>query len=96
MNVIFVCLTYSPGMPALYITSFLDLLLTYLTDKWICKIYHNHMFHNLSIVLRRARNPTNYDEKLELIVRDILFWIILIHLTFAIWTYGNVYIFPSV
>ena len=54
------------------------------------------MFHNLLIVLKKARNPTNYDEKLELIVRDILFWILLIHLTFAIWTYGNVYIFPSV
>jgi len=48
------------------------------------------------IVLRVSRLPKNYNEKLEAIVRVTLYYIVIIHLLFAIWMYGNTDIFDPV
>ena len=48
------------------------------------------------IVLRICRNPRNYDGKIDKIVGNILFYAIIVHISFAIWTFGNAYLFSNV
>ena len=48
------------------------------------------------LVLKICRLPKNIDEEIEMYVKDILFCIIIVHLLFAIWIYGDSKIFPEV
>jgi len=79
LALVFVCFLYSGGMPFLYITSFAQLLLTYYFDK--------------TFLLKICRLPKNYDEKLESIIRTTLYVIVVVHLLFTIFMYGNSDIF---
>ena len=40
LNIVFVCFLYSPGLPLLYFTTFLQLFLTY----WLDKFFRNYLF----------------------------------------------------
>lgn len=81
LTVIFVCFFYSSSMPLLYFSTFLQLTLLFYFDKyWL---------------LRIAKTPKNYDEKLELIVRSVMYYIIFFHCLFAVWVYGTNDIFDA-
>jgi len=79
LTLTFVCFLYSGGMPFLYVTSFAQLIITYYFDKLF--------------LLRVCKLPKNYDEKLEQVVRITLYGIIILHLLFTIFMYGNPSIF---
>lgn len=79
LTLTFVCFLYSGGMPFLYVTSFAQLVLTYFFDKLL--------------LLRVCKLPKNYDEKLESVVRVTLYGVIVLHLCFTIFMYGNPNIF---
>lgn len=81
LTLIFVTLLYSPTMPILYWSTTVQLVFIYFLDKFM--------------VLRAARIPQNYSEKLGEIIRKILYYIIIVHLLFAIWLFGNSNIFSS-
>lgn len=81
LNLLFVCLLYGSGLPFLYIITFVNLLIIY----WLDKCY----------LLRICKLPKNYDEKLEEGIRNFLWIFLLVHITFAIWVYGNPTIFDT-
>jgi len=68
-------------MPFLYITSLIQLLITFYFDKLF--------------LLRVSKLPKNYDENLETVVRQSLYFIGVIHLIFTIFMYGNPKIFEQ-
>lgn len=47
-------------------------------------------------MLRVCRLPKNIDERIERFVKDTMFVILILHILFAIWIYGNSNIFPEV
>jgi len=47
------------------------------------------------IVLKVCRKPERYDEKLEVAMRPALYIMIIIHIGFAIWIYGNPQVFAT-
>jgi len=81
LTLTFVCFLYSGGMPILYLFSFAQLILTYYFDKLF--------------LLRVSKLPKNYDEQLEKVVRVTLYGIIIMHLIFTIYMYGNPAIFDQ-
>lgn len=70
---------YSGGIPILYFTSFLHLLVLYWVDK-------------LNI-FRVCKKPLNYNESMQEMVRNILYLVPFIHTIFSIYIYGNTDIF---
>lgn len=75
LTTIFVCFLYSSGMPFLYVTSFMQLVLSYFVDKFF--------------LLRVAQLPKNYDQHLSVVVRITLYAAVVIHLIFAIFMFGQ-------
>jgi len=75
LTLIFVCLLYSGGMPFLYLTSFIQLVLSYFVDKYF--------------LLRITKLPKNYDQHLAIVVRLTLYGAVFIHLLFAIFMFGQ-------
>jgi len=75
LTLIFVCLLYSGGMPFLYVTSFIQLVLSYFVDKYF--------------LLRITKLPKNYDQHLAIVVRLTLYGAVFIHLLFAIFMFGQ-------
>ncbi|KRX00706.1 hypothetical protein PPERSA_00933 [Pseudocohnilembus persalinus] len=79
LNVIFIGMVYSAGLPLLYFCVFLHLFLLFWFDKiWVLKI---------------CRIPKNYDEEMQNIVKKIIWIAPILHLIFAIFIYGNFQIF---
>lgn len=61
-------------------------------------IFNKHYlttFYLFSIVLTVSKIPKNYDEKLEVIVRQVLYYIIFLHCIFGLWLYGTQDIFDA-
>jgi len=75
LTMTFVCFFYSGGMPFLYITTLLQLIVTYFYDKFI--------------LLKASKIPVNYDEKLESIIRPTFYIIIVLHLIVSVAMFGN-------
>jgi len=82
LTLTFVCFLYSGGMPLLYLTSLLQLAITYFFDKFF--------------LLRVSRLPKNYDENLEQVVRPTMYVALVAHLMFAIFMFGNNDVFGQV
>eukprot|EP01017_Pseudomicrothorax_dubius_P039656 TRINITY_DN6109_c0_g1_i1.p1 TRINITY_DN6109_c0_g1~~TRINITY_DN6109_c0_g1_i1.p1 ORF type:complete len:370 (+),score=67.41 TRINITY_DN6109_c0_g1_i1:385-1494(+) len=81
LTMMFLCLTYSSGLPCLYFVTFAYLFITY----WIDKLF----------IFRLYRTPPNFDADIERRVRDLLQYAVFIHVIFAIWVYGNTDIFQQ-
>jgi hypothetical protein len=81
LNVVFICLLYGSGLPLLFVSTFLNLIIIYWLDKFF--------------LLKICKNPKNFDDKLEISVRRVLYIILVIHLGVAVWVYGNPLIFGS-
>jgi hypothetical protein len=80
LNMVFICMLYSSGMPLLYVIGFLQLLLSYFVDKYF--------------VLKSCKKSANFDEKMDILVKNTMVYAAIIHLIFAIWIYGSPAIFP--
>jgi len=74
LTLIYVCFLYSSGMPFLYITTGIQLILTYFFDK--------------IVLLKYSKLPKNYDGKLEAAVRITLYIIVILHPCLGIFMYG--------
>jgi len=74
LTLTFVCFLYSGTMPFLYLSTFVQLFITYFFDKFF--------------LLRVSKLPKNYDENLENVVRTAMFPSIVIHLAFTIFAFG--------
>jgi len=81
LTLTFVCFLYSGGMPFLYVTTLAQFVITYFFDKLF--------------LLRISRLPKNYDENLETVVRMTLYCILVLHLVFSIFMFGNPQIFDQ-
>jgi hypothetical protein len=81
LNVVFICLLYGSGLPLLFVSTFLNLNIIYWLDKFF--------------LLKICKNPKNFDDKLEISVRRVLYLMLVIHLAVAVWVYGNPLIFGS-
>jgi hypothetical protein len=77
--VIFVNFLYGAALPLLFVSTIVTLIVIYWVDKLL--------------FLKFFRLPKNFDEKLQETVRNTLIFILLIHLAFAVWTYGAPNIF---
>lgn len=73
-TIIFVSLTYSSGMPLLYLTAFLFLILTLAIDKYL--------------ILRYYKCPLHFDTIIYRYFANLCFGIVVIHLLCSIWTYS--------
>jgi len=81
LTIIFICFLYAPGIPILYLTSFLNLLVIYWMDKFL--------------VLRICKLSKTFDDTMENVVRKTLFFALFFHLISAVWTYGNSLLFSG-
>lgn len=81
MNVIFVILMYSAGMPAMYILGCLYCIVCYWTDK--------------IILLRASSKPPSYSDKIMRFCMNMFPLAALLHIFMACWTFGSPYLFPS-
>lgn len=72
---------FSPGIPILYLTSFIHLTAL----CWIDKIW----------VLKICTSSKNFDSSMESYVRDVLSFVPLVHSLFAIFIFGNNSIFMT-
>jgi hypothetical protein len=75
LNTIFIAFTLSSGMPILYICTFLFLFLTYWIDKFM--------------ILRFYKTPPQMDLYLSKMFELYIYILVIIHLCFGIWIYGN-------
>lgn len=96
MNIMFVSLTFSSGMPFLYGSGFFSLITTYYSEKYI----GNHwtiIYMTFSIAVARfCRKPPGYDSvQNDLIIKSMPF-ALLLHCSVAVWIYGCGEIFPYV
>jgi len=75
LTVIFVCFLYGSGMPVLYLTTFIQLTVTYFLDKYY--------------LLKFSKLPESYGSNLETIIRRTLYAAIILHLLIAIFIFGE-------
>lgn len=75
LTYLYIVLILAPGMPLLYICFFLYILLTIIIDK--------------IMILRYYKNPPRYDLKIAKIFSNFLYFAIVLHFLFAVWTYGQ-------
>lgn len=75
LTYLYIVLILAPGMPLLYICFFIYIVLTILVDK--------------IMILRYYKNPPRYDLKIAKIFAYFLYFAIIIHFFFAVWTYGH-------
>mmetsp|Transcript_14020 Transcript_14020/g.40351 ORF Transcript_14020/g.40351 Transcript_14020/m.40351 type:complete len:1010 (-) Transcript_14020:416-3445(-) len=81
LNTIFVTVTYSAGMPALYIFCCFYMWFTFWADK--------------IVLLRCAKRPPMYDTQMPRKAVTIMFFAVALHCVFAIWMFGQPCTFPS-
>lgn len=81
LNVIFVCIMYAAGMPAMYLLGFLFCVLTYWVDKWS--------------LLKTCARPPAYSEDSIKFALNVFPIALLLHLLLACWTFGKQSLFPS-
>ncbi len=81
LNIIFVCLFYSSGMPLLLLFGFLGLLFMYWSEKYI--------------VLKYSKKPPEYDSNLNKKVMRILPLSLILHLAISLFIYSEQTIFPK-
>ena len=76
LNIVFVVMTYSSGIPVLYVFGIVYYFLAYWCDK-------------ISI-LRGCARPAQYDEKLAMATTNLMSYMMLVHLLFGTWFYGYI------
>lgn len=81
MTTFFVCLTFSAGMPILYIIGMFNFGFTYLVDKYL--------FINL------YRIPNRLSTKIGREATGLVPWAVVLHLLMSIWAFSNSMIFSS-
>lgn len=81
LNVICTNLIYGSGLPVLYFSTFLFLLLSYWLDKYV--------------FLKVCRKPYHVDLSISHTVKQIIKGFLIIHLVWSIWIYGSPAIFPD-
>eukprot|EP00828_Plagiopyla_frontata_P043194 TRINITY_DN6674_c0_g1_i2.p1 TRINITY_DN6674_c0_g1~~TRINITY_DN6674_c0_g1_i2.p1 ORF type:complete len:345 (+),score=40.99 TRINITY_DN6674_c0_g1_i2:99-1037(+) len=81
LNIIFVSLFYSSGMPLLLLFASFSLALQYLVEKYL--------------ILRYYSKPVNYSSYLNYKILKLLPYAMILHLAIAIWSYGAEGIFPK-
>ena len=79
MTTFFVCMTFSAGMPVLYIIGMLNFGFTYLVDKYL--------FINL------YKSPNRYSTKIGREATGLVPWAVVLHLFMGIWALSNATIF---
>jgi len=72
---------FGPGLPLLYVATLLSLIFIY----WVDKV----------LLLKVYKLPKNFDEKLQETVRSCMLFLLILHIAFAVWTYGQPLIFGS-
>lgn len=77
----FIVMLYGSGLPFIYLTTFLNLIILYWIDKYF--------------ILRVCQRPKELDQQLEVQLRKFMYLFLIIHLVFAIWVYGNEAIFDK-
>jgi len=82
LTLIFITFIYGSGMPFLYLTSFIQLVYIYFSDKFY--------------FLKCSKIPKYYDQKVESIIRYALHVSVILHLIFAIFFYGESSLFDMV
>jgi len=80
LNILFVSLTFSAGMPLLYITGFASFFMINICEKYI--------------VARNCKKPPSYDDKLNQIMISYMPFALFLHCVVAIWMFGCPEIFP--
>lgn len=81
LSMIFVTMTYSSGLPILYLVAFLSLFITYWTDKFL--------------MLRYFRVANQFTEELSKTVTNILPWAGIFHFIFGYFFYSYPFILKS-
>lgn len=79
LTVMFVCLLFSVGIPILYLSTCIQLILTYFIDKYM--------------LLRICRLPPRIDGIVNKIFLNTLPFMVFVHLGVAIWVLGSESIF---
>ena len=72
-------MTYSSGMPILYLIAAINLYLLYIIDKYF--------------IVRIVKKPKNFDAAMQKLTRGVMFAAPVIHAIIAIFVYGNEEIF---
>jgi len=81
LMLLFINFMYGAGIPLLYPVTLLTVIFIY----WVDKV----------LFLKLYKLPKNFDEKIQETVRLTLEFLLLIHISFAIWTYGSPDIFGN-
>lgn len=87
LKTLFVCMTFGPILPIIYVISLVHLILLYYRDKVYSKL------HSMSVltflVLKLYKFPPAFDERMNKISRNLLRWCIPIFCFSSIWAFGN-------
>ena len=81
MNIVFVSLFYSTGLPLLISATFIYLTSTYYIDKFM--------------MFRFCRTPPNYPKELEKSIRTICWIVIPLHCILSVWMLGSSKLFAG-
>jgi len=81
MNIVFVSLFYSTGLPLLISATFIYLTSTYYIDKFM--------------MFRFCRTPPNYPKELEKSIRTICWIVVPLHCILSVWMLGSTKLFAG-